>query len=209
MNNLDVNIVPDQFTDDTANKQTSNHSQTANQVLQSTPVTTPPQTTLSPHSDHTFSKETTPISNGSGPERSKSSPAKLNPRSNEFVPKSRLNVMAAEFIPLSYLPVSEPSENGKSSPVNDDDLTTLDILEGFDRRSAIDDPLLVEVADMLINATIYPGTYDKCLMDLSDSIKSTYPSDEVLCDIGDMLLQWVYKYGVHVWTHCYLIYCRV
>lgn len=157
---------------------------------------TPPQNTLSPNSGNfvpvsSKERETTPIINGnSGAERSKSSPAKLNPNSNEFVPKSRLNVMAAEFIPQSYLPPVS-SDNGKAMPPNDDDLTTLDILEGFNRRSSIDDPILMEVADMLISSTVFPGTYDNRLMELSESIKTAPPSDVVLSDIGDMLIKWV------------------
>ena len=125
--------------------------------------------------------------------RSMSSPATLNPNSNEFVPSSKLgklNVMATEFIPISHLPPPFPLQD-EAPPPNDDMLTTLDILEGFMRRSPIDNPILEDVADMLIMTTLYPGTYDERLQEFSETIKLTPPTDTVLQDIGEMLIQWV------------------
>ena len=59
------------------------------------------------------------------------------------------------------------------------------------RRSPIDDPILEDVADMLIMTTLYPGTYDERLQEFSETIKLTPPTDTVLQDIGEMLIQWV------------------
>ncbi len=134
--------------------------------------------------------------------RSKSSPATLNPNSSEFVPSSKFgrNVMAKEFIPTSYYPPPLPLEE-ETPPPSDDMVTTLDILEGFERRSPIDDPILVEVADMLIMTTIYPGMYDQRLQEFSETIKLTPPTDDmVLQDIGEMLIQWVSMWWA--WSLC-------
>ena len=130
---------------------------------------------------------------GTSASRSQSSPAKLNPHSTEFVPRSsrKLNVMAAEFVPTSYVPPQAASSN-PDPPPSDESLTVLDILEGFDRKSSDDDPVLVEAATMLIEATMYPGTYDDHLRELSETIKSNPPSDEVLQDVGQMLIKWVW-----------------
>ncbi len=111
--------------------------------------------------------------------------------------------MASEFIPTSYYPPTGASAE-QSTVDNDDMLTILDILEGFDRQSSIEDPVLVEAADMLITTTIYPGTYDDCLLEFSETIKTVTVSDTVLQDIGEMLIQWVH---VHVHSLLFIESC--
>ena len=156
----------------------------------STPLS--PDSSLSPNSKVFQPKHVNGYPDSVGPGRSKSSPAQLNPNSNEFTPKSRLNVMATEFIPTSYLPPPSDNSSGEQATVPDDNmLTVLDVLDGFNRQSSIEDPVLVEAADMLITATIYPGAYDERLLEFSETIKTVPVTDAVLQDIGEMLIEWV------------------
>ena len=118
--------------------------------------------------------------------------SKLNPESTEFIPRSiqqsSLNVKAPVFVPRFIQPDTGPLQD-VGGP--DDPLTVSDILQGFSRVTKGDNPLLTSTATMLLEATMFPATFDSHLSILTHLIRGSKPSEEVVCDLAEMLLKWV------------------
>lgn len=121
--------------------------------------------------------------------------SKLNPESNEFVPRSvqqsSLNVQAPVFVPRFVQPDISPASPGHDVDGPGDSLTVSDILRGFKRVTKGDIPLLSSTATMLLEVTMFPATFDSHLSILTHLIRGSMPSDEVTCDLAEMLLKWV------------------
>jgi len=141
-----------------------------------------------------------------------SASSSLNPNSEVFVPKTALNIAAPEFVPKIGLPPS--MQNGDASlpdKVDDLDLDLLqlkyneeeepvlqpqDIMDGFERVVAEDgkegsdrnSPLLKLVADVLIKGTLYPGSFEKHVMKIEESIQQSPPSQETLQNLAEMIV---------------------
>lgn len=135
------------------------------------------------------------------PARSQSSDSKLNPNSESFVPSgSGLNVDAPVFIPR-FLATTVPEVTLIKSPQNvgleetSDDftgiLTVSDIMEGFIHKSSGEAPLLTATATMLLEASIFPATFDTHLSILSHLMEGTPPTSDVVEDLVEMLVTWV------------------
>ena len=144
-----------------------------------------------------------------------SASSSLNPNSEVFVPKTTLNIAAPEFVPKIGLPPS--MQNGDASlpeKVDDVDLDLLqlkyneeeepvlqpqDIMDGFERvvteggkeGSDRNSPLLKLVADVLIKGTLYPGSFEKHVMKIEESIQQSPPSQETLQNLAEMIVHWV------------------
>lgn len=123
----------------------------------------------------------------------------LNPTVKEFVPtKSTLNISAPVFVPRSLEPVLVETPDGPSleDPPNYStySLTTADILNGFVHKSSGEVPLLQAAATMLIEASLYPASFDTHLSILAHLIQSTPPTSDVLEDMAEMLVSWVRIY---------------
>lgn len=131
------------------------------------------------------------------------------------MPKTTLNIAAPEFVPKIGLPPS--MQNGDASlpdKVDDLDLDLLqlkyneeeepvlqpqDIMDGFERvvaeggkeGSDRNSPLLKLVADVLIKGTLYPGSFEKHVMKIEESIQQSPPSQETLQNLAEMIVHWV------------------
>ena len=135
------------------------------------------------------------------PVHSQSSDSKLNPNSDEFVPSgSGLNVDAPVFIPrflattIPEVTLIKPPQNvGLEEPLDDltGTLTVSDIMEGFIHKSSGEAPLLTATATMLLEASLFPGTFDTHLSILSHLMERTPPTSDVIEDLVEMLVAWV------------------
>ena len=135
------------------------------------------------------------------PAHSQSSDSKLNPNSEAFVPSgSGLNVDAPVFIPR-FLATTIPEVTLIKTPQNialeetlDDftgTLTVSDIMEGFIHKSSGEAPLLTATATMLLEASLFPATFDTHLSILSHLMEGTPPTNDVIEDLVEMLVTWV------------------
>ena len=89
----------------------------------------------------------------------------------------------------------------------DDEIPTLnavDIIRGFDKVTRLDqddvgsDMLLKAAADMLLKATIYPATFERLRLKLETTVKAWPPSVDVLKNLAEMIIHWVWFRLLHV-----------
>lgn len=135
------------------------------------------------------------------PAHSQSSDSKLNPKSEAFVPSgSGLNVDAPVFIPrflATTIPevtlIKTPQNIGLEETLDDftGTLTVSDIMEGFIHKSSGEAPLLTATATMLLEASLFPATFDTHLSILSHLMEGTPPTNDVIEDLVEMLVTWV------------------
>ncbi len=146
-----------------------------------------------------------------------SASSRLYPKTQEIVPGA-LNPTASDFIPEQGVPVLmqngdlEPLERGDGqAPIGEEGvalLETVDILNGFERVHPEDtsgEPLLMASAEMLVKATVYPGSYDRLLLNLDTAIKPK-PSEASLTNLAEMIVHWVSNLVSHYVTAFYLKY---
>ena len=154
----------------------------------------PPSSTLTPQSQKT------------------SWSSSLNPNSQEFVPRSTtLNAAAPEFMPKIGLPPSMQNGNLNLQESVDDldvDLLQLDaevavpflepqsIVDGFERvvvqKEGEDGSLLLKlVADILIKATMYPGSFESHKTKIEEAINKLPPNEDTMRNLAEMIVHWV------------------
>ena len=154
----------------------------------------PPSSTLTPQSQKT------------------SWSSSLNPNSQEFVPRSTtLNAAAPEFMPKIGLPPSMQNGNPNLQESVDDldvDLLQLDaevavpflepqsIIDGFERvvvqKEGEDGSLLLKlVADILIKATMYPGSFESHKTKIEEAINKLPPNEDTMRNLAEMIVHWV------------------
>ena len=141
----------------------------------------------------------------------------LNPNCPEFVPNPKsppLNVAASEFIPKVGLPSSMQNGDMGMGPDELDDqeeiknlipqeeeipiLEPQDIVEGFEKVEKVSaedqegyDQLLKATAEMLLKATMYPGSFDRLKLNISTAIQKWPPTESTLKNLGEMIIHWV------------------
>ena len=143
------------------------------------------------------------LSNGypSPPGRSSSAPSpnmpmsKLNPHSTEFIPRpnsSSLNASAAVFVPR-FGAVAAPSDETDigEQQGNSETLTASEILGAFEKKSKETSGLLTMAANMLLDATSFPATFDTHLEIISELVLGKEVPDDVQDDLAELLLTWV------------------
>ena len=149
----------------------------------------------------------------------------LNPNSPEFVPSLKsppLNVAASVFIPKVGLPPSmqngdmgmgmdeqaDDQEEIKNLIPQEEELPVLepqDIVGGFEKVvevSAEDqegyDQLLMATAEMLLKATMYPGSFERLKLNITTTVQKWPPAESTLKNLGEMIIHWVGVFGHHV-----------
>ena len=153
----------------------------------------------------------------------------LNPDCPEFVPNPKsppLNIAASEFIPKVGLPPSMQNGDMGMGPDELDDqeeiknlipqeeeipvLEPQDIVEGFEKLEKVSaedqegyDQLLKATAEMLLKATMYPGSFDRLKLNISTVIQKWPPTESTLKNLGEMIIHWV---GFIIRTQKYM--CR-
>lgn len=141
----------------------------------------------------------------------------LNPNCPEFVPNPKsppLNVTASEFVPKVGLPTSMqnggvgmgPDELGDPEEIKnlipqEEEVPVLepqDIVEGFEKVEKVSaeeqegyDQLLKATAEMLLKATMYPGSFDRLKLNISTAIQKWPPTASTLTNLGEMIIHWV------------------
>ena len=140
--------------------------------------------------------------------------SQLNPNSAEFVPssKSPLNVNASDFVPTVAVPTSLQNGNiGIDELVDQEELKNLipqeeevpvfepqDIVGRFERVVEVGaedqegyDHLLTTTAEMLLKATMYPGSFDRLKLNIVTSVEKYPPVDATLQNLAEMIIHWV------------------
>jgi hypothetical protein len=141
----------------------------------------------------------------------------LNPNSPEFVPNPQsppLNVTASEFVPKVGLPPSMQNGDTGMGPDDLDDqeeiknlipqedeipiLEPRDVVEGFEKVEKVSaedqegyDQLLMATAEMLLKATMYPGSFDRLKLNISAAMQKWPPTESTLKNLGEMIIHWV------------------
>ena len=141
----------------------------------------------------------------------------LNPNCPEFVPNPKsppLNATASEFIPKVGLPPSMQNGDTGMGPDELDDqeeiknlipqeeeipiLEPRDIVEGFEKIEQVSaedqegyDQLLMATAEMLLKATMYPGSFDRLRLNISTAMQRWPPTVSTLKNLGEMIIHWV------------------
>ena len=155
----------------------------------------------------------------------------LNPNCPEFVPGVRsppLNVGASVFVPKVGLPPAMqngdmgmvPSEIDEQEEIKnlipqEEELPILepqDIVKGFEKVEVVSgedqegyDHLMMAAAEMLLKATMYPGSFERLKVNISTVIQKWPPADSTLKNLGEMIIYWV---GRELWNTCTLSMCR-
>ena len=143
-----------------------------------------------------------------------STSSSLNPNCQEFVPGAKaLNVTASAFVPKVGLPTSLQNgdlgigadeldnEDIKAIIPSDDELPVLetqDIVSRFTRIADVKesdqegcDQLLKTTAEMLLKATMYPGSFDRLKLNIATTIEKWPPADSTLHNLAEMIIYWV------------------
>ena len=138
----------------------------------------------------------------------------LDPNCPEFVPTFNLNVNATEFVPKTGLPVSMQNGDIGIDPDELDDreeiknlipqeeevpiLEPQDIVEKFERVAEVKtedqegcDQLLKATAEMLLKATMYPGSFDRLKLNIITTLGKWPPVDATLLNLAEMIIYWV------------------
>ena len=177
-----------------------------------TPFTAASSTPLNPHSaeftprarELLLATKQLPLSSG------------LDPNCPEFVPNSKpaLNADAAEFVSKVDIPVSmqngdigmspddlEGQEEIKNLIPQEEEipvLEPLDIVRGFMRVADVEaeeqegcDELLKTAAEMLLKATMYPGSFDRLKLNIATAVRKWPPVKATLVNLAEMIIYWV------------------
>lgn len=141
----------------------------------------------------------------------------LNPNCPEFVPNPKsppLNIAASVFIPKVGLPPSMQNGDVGMGPGELDDqeeiknlipqeeaipiLEPQDIVEGFEKVEKVSaeeqegyDQLMKAAAEMLLKATMYPGSFDRLKLNITTAIQKWPPTESTLKNLGEMMIHWV------------------
>lgn len=122
----------------------------------------------------------------------------LNPRTEEFVPAGVLNPQASNFVPKLPLFMQNGGVDESQVPPGATEvpppLDPADILQGFERVHPEDvagEPLLKSGAELLVKGTLYPGSYDRLVLNMNTVIETQTPSMETQTNLAEMIVHWV------------------
>ena len=124
--------------------------------------------------------------------------SKLNPNSPEFNPNPKgWNVAAPVFVPSVSLPMT--MQNGEGQLESDDDdvpsFGPMDIVKGFNPVAVVKDlenePVIKAAAEMLVKGAMFVASFDRLRTKLQTAVKTYPPSDEILANLAEMIVQWV------------------
>lgn len=73
-----------------------------------------------------------------------------------------------------------------------------DIVEGFEKVEKVSaeeqegyDQLMKAAAEMLLKATMYPGSFDRLKLNITTAIQKWPPTESTLKNLGEMMIHWV------------------
>ena len=123
--------------------------------------------------------------------------SKLNPNSPEFNPNPKgWNVAAPVFVPSVSLPMT--MQNGEGQLESDDDVPSfgpMDIVKGFTPVAVVEDlenePVIKAAAEMLVKGAMFVASFDRLKTKLQTAMKTFPPSDDILANLAEMIVQWV------------------
>ena len=174
------------------------------------PITSTSSTPLNPNSTE-FTPQGVTLPTKQLPQSSS-----LDPNCPEFVPsfKSTWNVDATEFVPKTGVPVSKQNgdigmgldeldnwEEIKNLIPQEEEIPILkaqDIVEKFERVAKVSaedqegcEQLMKVTADMLLKATMYPGSFNQLKLNIASTIGKWPPISATLQNLAEMIIYWV------------------
>ena len=183
---------------------TTSHSNTQYSTLKTiTAVTNKHSTTLNPRTGE-FIPKISPIYMYS----TVSANSSLNASAPAFVPtESHPSDMQNGQLGIDEqeLPIPRPAPTvhdgfDEEEPLS---LTPGDIISGFERPvkqtgDVGSESLLKATAEVLIKATMYPGSFDRGKMKLEHTVNAWTPTEGILANLAEMLIHWVNIMQTHI-----------